>query len=272
MLAKAVTTGWACIAALVLASTVATSATTESARRATPRLDVSYEPTPQAAVDRMLEMAKVGPGDLVVDLGSGDGRIPITAAKKHGARALGIDLDPRRVKEARDNAEREGVEGTVSFMEGDLFKADLSQATVVTLFLWPSINMRLRPRLLALAPGTRIVSHEHKMGDWLPDATTISSGEDWADLHLWVVPAKIDGVWRVHIGDSAGEAKIEQRFQRFQGSAIIGGRVHRLRNGRISGAQVSFDLTTAGAKIPQRYTGRVTAAGDIEGEGWHARR
>jgi SAM-dependent methyltransferase len=260
--------------ALALASAAAalTPAIAESARQRAPRLDVSYEPTPQPAVELMLKLAKVGPDDVVIDLGSGDGRIPITAAKAHGAKGLGIDLDPRRIKEAQANAERAGVADKVAFMEADFFKADLGKATVVTLFLWPSINLRLRPRLMALAPGTRIVSHEHKMGDWQSDATMISKSEEWSDIYLWLVPANIGGTWRLDVDGRSVDATIEQRFQRFRGSAVVDGRKQQLRNGRISGSQVSFELALPGQPKARRYTGRVTADGAIEGEGWQARR
>src|SRR5919109_1152283 len=129
--------------------------------------DVPYVPTPERVVDKMLELAKVGPQDVVYDLGSGDGRIVIAAARKHGARGVGIDIDPQRIKEGRDNARRAGVADRVEFREGDLFKADIGDATVVTLYLMSSVNLRLRPKLLnELKPGTRVVSHAFGMGDW----------------------------------------------------------------------------------------------------------
>ena len=150
--------------------------------------DVPFVPTPERVVAKMLELAKVGPGDVVYDLGSGDGRIVITAAKKHGARGVGIDIDPERVREARDNAKRAGVADRVEFREGDLFKASISEATVVTIYLLSGINMKLRPKLLAeLKPGTRIVSHAFDMGDWKP-VETHKVGT--STVHYWVVPDK----------------------------------------------------------------------------------
>ena len=133
------------------------------------KLEVEYEATPHKVVDAMLKLAKLGPDDFLIDLGSGDGRIPIAAAKTYGAKALGVDLDPKRVAEAKANAEREGVTDKVTFVEGDLYGTEIGDATVVTLFLWPTVNLKLRPRLLDLAPGKRVVSHAHGMGDWHPD-------------------------------------------------------------------------------------------------------
>lgn len=159
-------------------------------------LDVPYFPTPQAAVDTMLEMANVGPDDFLIDLGSGDGRIPITAAKNHGATALGVDLDPARVMEANEGAKREKVTDKVTFKQQDLFETDLSQATVVSMFLLNSINMKLRPTLMQLKPGTRIVSYSFNMGDWAPDRTEVVGGRK---VYLWVV--------REGMGDAASAAQ-----------------------------------------------------------------
>ena len=160
--------------ALVLALTVvaATALGQTTTQQKVREPDVQYVPTPQSVVDQMLQMAKVGKNDLVYDLGSGDGRILITAAKKYGARGVGYDIDPERVREATVNAAKAGVDKRVRFIQGDLFDADLREATVVTLYLLQSLNMKLRPKLFAeLRPGTRIVSHDFDMGDWKPDQT-----------------------------------------------------------------------------------------------------
>jgi len=150
-------------------------------------LDVPFVPTPEAVVDRMLEMAKVGPQDVVYDLGSGDGRIVIAAAQKHGARGVGIDLSPERIREARENARAAGVADRIEFRQEDLFKADIREATVVTLYLLTTVNLQLKPRLLAeLKPGTRIVSHAFAMGDWEPLATDTVEGRR---IFYWEVPA-----------------------------------------------------------------------------------
>jgi ubiquinone/menaquinone biosynthesis C-methylase UbiE len=150
--------------------------------------DVPYVPTPDAVVDKMLEVAKVGPRDVVYDLGSGDGRIVITAAKKYRARGVGIDIDPQRVKEAQDNARKAGVADRVEFRQGDLFQADIKDATVVTLYLLSSVNLQLRPKLLAeLKPGTRVVSHAFQMGDWKPAEV---HRVDRTSVYYWVIPEK----------------------------------------------------------------------------------
>lgn len=147
--------------------------------------DVRYDPSPQPVVRAMLDLAGVKPGDVVFDLGSGDGRIPISAARDHGARAFGIEIDPKLVARARANAERAGVTNRVAFLNQDLFTTDLSEATVVTLFLYPDVNLKLRPKLVAeLRPGTRVVSHWHDMGDWEPDRTIRLMGRP---VYLWVI-------------------------------------------------------------------------------------
>ena len=151
-------------------------------------LDVPFVPTPQAVVDKMLEMADIKEGDYLIDLGSGDGRIPVTAAKKYGISALGVDLNPIRVQEANENAKREKVTDKVEFREEDLFQTDLSKATVITMYLLNSVNMKLRPELLKLKPGTRIVSHSFGMGDWQPDQTETVEGRT---VYMWIVPEKM---------------------------------------------------------------------------------
>lgn len=150
--------------------------------------DVPYVPTPETVVEKMLELAQVGPEDVVYDLGSGDGRIVITAAKKYGARGLGVDIDPELIKQARENANNAGVSDRVEFREGNLFEMDLSNASVVTLYLLQSLNMKLRPKLLAeLKPGTRIVSHSFDMGDWKPLQEVEIEGRK---IYYWIAPAK----------------------------------------------------------------------------------
>jgi SAM-dependent methyltransferase len=150
--------------------------------------DVPYVPTTREVVDQMLRMAKVGKSDVVYDLGCGDGRIVITAAKQYGARGIGVDIDPQRIREARDNAKSEGVTEKVTFTQGDLFTTDLSKATVVTLYLLPAVNLKLRPKLLSeLKPGTRIVSHNYDMGDWKPEQTVTVGSHT---VYMWTVPDK----------------------------------------------------------------------------------
>lgn len=225
--------------------------------------DVPYVPTPQETVDEMLRLAGVDSDDLVYDLGSGDGRIVITAAKEHGARGVGIDIDPQRIADANENAERAKVTDRVRFIRGDLFDADLSQADAVTLYLLPSVNLRLRPKLLEeLRPGTPVVSHDFDMGDWEPD-DKVEVGHD--DLFLWIIPAKVDGMWQWNGPDGRPlTAKFEQEFQKFSGTAREGPRALVIRNGRIRGDEISFDLADGSggdARVVGRYNGRASGNG-----------
>ncbi len=179
------------VALLTLCVLLSAAAQTPKPKRAP---DVPYVPTTERAVEAMLELAKVTKNDVVYDLGCGDGRIVVTAAKKYGARGVGIDINPERIAEARENAKKNGVEHLVKFIEGDLFEADIREATVVTLFLLSSVNLKLRPKLLAeLKPGTRVVSNTFDMGDWKPDRefTLDDNGEDSYLSHkfyLWIIP------------------------------------------------------------------------------------
>ena len=153
--------------------------------------EVPYVPTHERIVAEMLKVAKVGKNDVLYDLGSGDGRIPITAAKRFGTRGVGVDIDPTRVTEARENAKKAGVTDKVKFMQQDLFETDIKEATVVTLYLLPEVNMRLRPKLLAdLKPGTRVVSHNYDMGDWKPLQTITVKVPEEHTIYYWVVPPK----------------------------------------------------------------------------------
>ena len=171
--------------------TLATGALLFGFLQASVAQEVPFVPTPSAVVDEMLELANVGPNDVIYDLGSGDGRIIITAAKRYGARGVGVDIDPQRVKEARGNAKHRGVADRVEFHEGDLFELDLSEATVVTLYLLPEVNMRLRPKLWReLKPGTRVVSHSFNMGDWEPLQTRKVMG---STVYYWVIPEQARG-------------------------------------------------------------------------------
>ena len=207
--------------------------------------DVVWVPTPQALVDKMLDMAKVTPQDFLMDLGSGDGRTVITAAKR-GTRAMGIEYNPDMVELSNRNAAAAGVTDKVKFMKADLFETDLSQATVITMFLLPSINMKLRPTILNLKPGTRIVSNTFTMEDWQADetATINDSGcTSWCTSLLWIVPAKVEGTWQM----PAGDLKLTQQFQMLSGS--MGS--NAISEGKVRGSDVSF--TAGGVK----YTGHV---------------
>lgn len=152
-----------------------------------PALDVPYVPTSQIVVDAMLKLANVKQGDVVYDLGCGDGRIVVTAAQKYGATGTGFDIDPVRIAEANENARKAGVTDKVKFVNANLFETDLSKATVITMYLLPTVNMKLRPKIMALKPGTRIVSHAFDMGDWKPEKTEQVNG---ATIYYWTVPQK----------------------------------------------------------------------------------
>ena len=198
--------------------------------------DVVWVPTPQALVDKMLDMARVTPKDFVIDLGSGDGRTVITAAKR-GARAVGIEYNPDMVELAKRNAEKEGVSARAEFKKADLFESDFSQATVITMFLLPDINLKLRPKILDLKPGTRVVSNTFTMGDWKADETAAPTGCDgsWCTALLWIVPAKVAGTYKT----PQGEVSLKQEFQMLTGSLRADGKTYALR-GRVRGEEVSF--------------------------------
>jgi hypothetical protein len=226
--------------------------------------DVVWVPTPQALVDKMLEMAKVTPKDYVIDLGSGDGRTVITAAK-HGSKALGIEYNPDMVELSKRNAAKEGVSDKATFQKADLFESDFSQAQVITMFLLPSINLKLRPKILNLKPGTRIVSNSFDMEDWKPDQTENVEGcSNWCTAHLWIVPAKVEGNWKL----AQGELTIKQTFQMISGTLKNGNASSQI-SGKLNGDQISF---TAGGT---QYTGRVSGnsmEGTAGANKWNATR
>jgi len=215
--------------------------------------DVVWVPTPQALVDKMLDMAKVTPADFVMDLGSGDGRTVITAAKR-GARALGIEYNPDMVALSQRNAAKEGVTSNATFMKADLFESDFSQATVITMFLLPDINLKLRPKILGLKPGTRIVSNSFTMGEWQHDrsvqATESEGCQSYCTAYLWIVPAEAEGSWKL----PDGELTIKQSFQMITGTLKAGGKSTAIK-GRLTGEQISFKAGDA------QYSGRIGADG-----------
>jgi hypothetical protein len=229
--------------------------------------DVIWVPTPQALVDRMLDMAKVTPNDFVIDLGSGDGRTVISAAKR-GAKALGIEYNPDMVELSKRNAAKAGVSDKASFVKADLFESDFSQAQVITMFLLPDINIRLRPKILGLKPGTRIVSNSFTMGDWTADETVnVKDGcISYCTAHLWIVPAKVDGNWQ--LGD--GELTLKQSYQMLSGAFRRGNNSIPIANGKLNGDLITF--TVGGLS----YNGRVGAdtMTGITGSGgsWNATR
>lgn len=239
---------------------------------------VPYVPTPQAVVDRMLGMANVTAADYLIDLGSGDGRIVVTAAKKYGTRGFGVDLNPVRIDEANENARKNRVTDKVAFYQRNLFETDLSQATVITMYLLPRVNLQLRPKLLDLKPGTRLVSHDFDMGDWKPDehvrmdATDKFSGAGGdSDIYLWIVPAKVAGTWRTQL--TAGgkpqsyDIQLEQKYQSVGGTVRVNGRPTQIQTAMLRGAALSFAFTAEvnGAPVKHRFSGRVDG-GRIAGE------
>lgn len=210
--------------------------------------DVVWVPTPQALVNKMLDMAKVTPEDFLIDLGSGDGRTVITAAKR-GARAIGIEYNPNMVELSKRSAEKEGVSDKAAFVKADLFETDISHATVITMFLLPEINLKLRPKILDLKPGTRIVSNTFTMEDWEADetATVDNVGSSWDTALLWIVPAKVGGTWRL----AQGDLTLKQEFQMISGALKSGTNNTSIENGRLRGDQISFSAGGA------QYTGTV---------------
>jgi hypothetical protein len=226
--------------------------------------DVIWVPTPQALVDKMLELAKVTPKDYVIDLGSGDGRTVITAAKR-GSKALGIEYNPDMVELSKRTAATEGVSDKANFVKADLFESDFSQAQVITMFLLSSINLKLRPKILDLKPGTRIVSNTFDMADWKPDeSATVPGCSSWCTAHLWIVPAKAEGTWTL----PQGELTIKQTFQMISGNLKSANGVMPI-NGKLNGEEITF---TAGST---EYTGRVndnSMEGSAAGAKWSATR
>ncbi len=216
--------------------------------------DVIWVPTPDEVVDRMLRMAQVTPNDYVVDLGAGDGKIVIAAAKKFGARSLGIEYDAELAKHAQGNVEKAGVAGKARIVRGDIFASDFSQATVVTMYLLPGLNMKLRPTLLAMRPGTRVASHSFTMEDWEADEVSSSDGRR---AYFWVVPANVGGGWALESGGEKNELAFEQKFQKIEGTVGLGQTQGGLRDARLSGFNIRFAWVD-NSGVQRNYTGRVT--------------
>ncbi len=232
--------------------------------------DVPYVTTPSNVVDAMLEMAAINTNDYLIDLGSGDGRIVIEAAKKYGVRGMGIEIDPNLVLTANEGAQRQGVAGRVSFTTGNLFVMDFSRASVVTMYLLPQINMQLRPRILAeLKPGTRVVSHDFDMGEWKPDQRRTvavpnkSYGPPVSQVYFWYVPAHVAGRWRWQL-PLAGkprvyEAQLNQLFQEVEAEVLVDGGTGMVRNLELRGDLIGFKLMREmfGEQVTHEFSGRV---------------
>jgi SAM-dependent methyltransferase len=228
-------------------------------RPAAPR-DVPYVPTDEAVVPAILRLAGVGADDVVYDLGCGDGRILIAAARHYGARGVGIDIDPLRIRECHDNARRLGVRERVRFLQASLFDVDLGPASVVTLYLLPSLNIRLRPKLLGeLRPGARVVSNHFEMPGWHPDESVYAHRRN---LYKWIIPARVEGEWHCTVNDPAGRRHLrlalERRFQILTGKAHVAGRDALIGLGRVQGDTISFRLVEWGREgAVMRYSARI---------------
>jgi hypothetical protein len=209
--------------------------------------DVIWVPTPKSLVEVMLKMADVKPTDIVIDLGSGDGITVITAAKEFGVRATGIEYNPDMVELAKRNAQRAGVAGKAAFIRGDIFATDFSKATVLTMYLLPYLNLKLRPTILNMKPGTRVVSHAFTMDDWAPDQTGSTEGRT---AYLWIVPARVEGRWKM----DSGTLEFKQKFQEFDGTFTTADNntTYRLTHTNLRGDQISFTVGNAA------YTGRIS--------------
>jgi hypothetical protein len=220
--------------------------------------DVIWVPTPDRLVSKMLEIAGVTSKDFVIDLGSGDGRTVIAAAKS-GARAIGIEFNPDMVKLSEKNAIEAGVGDKTKFINTDLFEFDLSEATVITMFLLPDINLKLRPKLLDLKPGTRIVSNTFTMGEWEPDfeATTEETIDSWYTALMWIIPSKVEGTWKLE----GGELNIRQEYQMIYGTFKSDGKISSITDGRMNGDAITFSCD--GAKYNGIVNGSKTMLGTV---------
>jgi hypothetical protein len=226
--------------------------------------DVIWVPTPDDVVDRMLTMAQVTPKDFVMDLGAGDGKIAIAAARKFGARAVGIEYNPEMVKHANANAAAAGVAGNGAgkalIRHGDIFQTDFSQATVITLYLLPALNMKLRPQLLAMRPGTRVVSHSFTMEDWQPDEV---SSMDGRRAYFWIVPAQVMGNWTLELNNQKVDMTLEQVFQKISGTLTLQPIHAGLRDPQLHGSAISFSFVGQDG-VRRDLAGRVNG-GRMEG-------
>ena len=232
--------------------------------------DTPYVQTPQNVVDRMLQVANVGPADYVIDLGSGDGRMIITAAKKYGARGFGVDLDRRLVELSNRLAARAGIADRAAFYTRDLYETDLSAASVITIYLLPEVNLMVRPKLLAtLKPGTRVVSHDYDMGEWPPDQQLVLEAPDKpvgrdkiSKVFFWVVPGNAAGKWQWQLPQGAKpgnfELELTQNFQRIAGTLSAGGKSWPIENARLRGEEISFSVQDKPAAVSYEFTGRIT--------------
>jgi SAM-dependent methyltransferase len=221
--------------------------------------DVIWVPSPDQVVERMLHMAQTTPRDTVIDLGSGDGKIVIIAAQRFGARAMGVEFNPDMVALSRDRARKAGVAEKVKIEQGDFFKFDFSQATVLTLYLLPELNLKLRHKILQMRPGTRVVSHSFDMGDWPPDENSLIGGER---AFFWMVPAHVSGRWTLELEGEVPtrvDVGFEQEFQTLRGYVVLGEVQAGLRDARLQGDRIRFAYVD-GSSLERVFTGRVDGA------------
>ncbi len=226
--------------------------------------DSVWVPTPERMIRRLMQLADVGPADLVIDLGSGDGRMPIHAARHFGARAIGVELEPNLVELSERSAREQGVADRVQFLKQDLYEADLSKATVLALYISPGVMAKLKPRLLQLAPGTRVVSHHFTLGDWEPDETVRVENRTG---YLWVVPANLTGTWTVATGADRFEMRVSQDHQQLTVQGTRGGKSIHVLGARVRGTEVRFTAFDAEGNT-RHYNGRIDGdrmSGDSEG-------
>ena len=233
-------------------------------------LDVEYVPTPPEVVAEMLRLVDVTKNDVVYDLGCGDGRVVITAAQQYGARGVGVDIDPARIKESRENARKAGVDKRVTFVEQNLFETDFREATVVTLYLLPRLNLQLRPKLLTdLKPGTRVVSHDFDMDDWQPDQAVTVPGTTYDHkVFYWVIPADVKGTWRISVPTGKGAhpdtLRLQQQFQEVNGAASQAGDEMAISHASLTGDQLRFT-------VARGDQGQMYFEGRVNGDAIHGR-
>lgn len=250
------------LAFAAVAALLSAPASAQTARPYEPQIgqqgkDVIWVPTPDEIVERMLRMAQTTPNDYVVDLGAGDGKIAIMAAKKFGAKSLGIEYNPEMAKHAQGNAEKAGVADRARIQQGDIFATDFRSATVVTMYLLPALNLKLRPTVLAMKPGTRVVSHSFTMDDWEADEI---SNLDGRRAYFWIVPSNVQGTWRISLaGGDTPEVTFDQRYQKIEGYVHLGTIQGGLREARLSGPNITFAYVD-GAGVRRAFSGRVNGA------------
>jgi hypothetical protein len=221
--------------------------------------DVIYVPTPHEVVEEMLRLTKIGKDDVLYDLGSGDGRLVIAAAQKYGARGVGIDIDPERIRESDENARKAGVQGRVQFLQQDLFQTDIREATAVTLYLLPALNVKLRPKLFGeLRPGTPIVSHDFDMGDWAPDKSLEIKGPTRThQVYFWRIPANVAGEWSWEMGGDQFTLTLEQEFQIVNGAVTVNGREHGILDAKLDGDRLHFTIPPERRSAARQFTAQV---------------